>query len=189
MVADTISQSYDLYSKYILDVEKIALLKQHGLKVAGSVPSVIWELFGSVLTGRNSNGVTGADLNGWEVKSAIDGASYEYQYHLNTGEQKLLEDCEVNHLFCSYSDNYEDVTVYALSGKTIAPQYFLKWFPLYKANYDREIPANQRRQRFRRTISYGYVRKNGHLVLEIKQGRLVYRDDYIIPRFNNEDIL
>ncbi|MET2845345.1 hypothetical protein ABXV23_01215 [Vibrio owensii] len=179
-----IDQALSLYLDHIYDINKIQLLRTHGLKVAGSVPSVMWELFGSVLTGRNSIGVTGADLQGWEVKSVKQGGSYEYQYHLNTGAQKLNEDCTINHLFCAYSETYENVVVRAISGEDLRSTFFDVWRPQYVENYNPNIPSNQRRQRFRKSIPYRYVENNGILVLQITNGTLSYRDDEVIARLN-----
>jgi len=120
----SIDKAYELYSRHIYDEDKIRLLMKHSLKIAGSVPSVLWELFGALLTERSGGGTTGADLQGWEVKSAIEGGSYEYQYHLNTGAAKLKEDCEINHLFCTYSKTYKDVVVRAIQGKARTWQLF-----------------------------------------------------------------
>ncbi|USD56356.1 MULTISPECIES: hypothetical protein [Vibrio] len=181
---NNIDRAVALYLEHIYDRNKIELLRSHGLKIAGSVPSVMWELFGSVLTGRNSIGVTGADLQGWEVKSVKQGGSYEYQYHLNTGAQKLDEDCEVNHLFCSYSPTYENVVVRVMTGEDLRSKFFDIWRPQYAANYNSSVPAAQRRQRFRKNIPFGYVENNGILVLEITNGTLTYRNDEVIPRLN-----
>lgn len=178
-----IDEAFQFYQRHILDEEKLGLLKAHNLKVTGSVPSVIWELFGAILTGRSSTGVTGADLSGWEIKSAKIGASYEYQYHLNTGTHKLDEDSQVNHLFCTYSDTYTDVVVRALQGSALA-SYFNQWKPEYQKNYDKSAPNDQRRQRFRRSIPAGFVKTNGKLVLEIRGGALVERNDKIINTLN-----
>lgn len=180
----SIDKAYELYTRHIYDEEKIALLTENNLKTAGSVSSVLWELFGSVLTERSGSGLIGADLLGWEVKSAKEGGSYEYQYHLNTGAAKLKEDCGVNHLFCTYSETYKDVTVRAMRGHDLAEKYFKSWEPDYLKNYDSLVPSSQRRQRFRKNISFGYIEKNGVLVLEIKDGRLIYRDDNVIQEFN-----
>ena len=49
-VAKPIDQAFEVYSKLIHDEERLELLAKHNLKVAGSVPSVVWELFGSLLT-------------------------------------------------------------------------------------------------------------------------------------------
>ncbi|UJS25477.1 hypothetical protein [Thiothrix winogradskyi] len=178
-----IDETFQFYQKHILDAEKISLLKAHNLKVTGSVPSVIWELFGAILTGRSSTGNTGADLSGWEIKSAKMGASYEYQYHLNTGTHKLDEDAQINHLFCAYSETYVDVIVKVMAGKDLA-SYFNQWKPEYLQNYDTSVPSAQRRQRFRRSIPAGFVRTNGILVLEIREGALVERNDTIIDTLN-----
>jgi len=180
----SIDKAFDLYCRYIDDEEKIRLLTENNLKIAGSVPSVMWELFGAVLTERSGEGVTGADLQGWEVKSAKEGGSYEYQYHLNTGAAKLKEDCEVNHLFCTYSETYKDVSVRVMPGKELATRFFKAWEPDYLKNYDASVPDSQRRQRFRKSISFGFVENNGILVFRIENGKLTYRNDGVIPELN-----
>lgn len=179
-----IATAYGFYQKHIYDLEKIELLKKHHLKVAGSVPSVIWELFGALLTGREGAGNKGADLVGWEVKSAKEGGSYEYQYHLNTGLAKLKEDCRVNHLFCKYSETYKDVIVLAVQGDVLAKTYFKKWIPLYESNYDTTQPASQRRQRFRKNVTSGFVDTNGSLILKIEDGALVESKEEVLTSFN-----
>ena len=181
-----IDNAYNFYSKHIYDEEKIQLLRQHNLKIAGSVPSVLWELFGALLTGRSGAGNTGADLVGWEVKSAKNVGSYEYQYHLNTGAQKLKDDCFVNHLFCRYSETYKDVSVRSIGGEKLAETFFRPWMPEYERNYDTSAPAGQRRQRFRKNISSGYVEANGSLILKIQEGIIVERHDDVLDRFNGD---
>jgi len=180
----SIDTAFAFYSRHINDEEKLRLLTEHGLKIAGSVPSVIWELFGSLLTERLGAGTTGADLNGWEVKSAKEGGSFEYQYHLNTGASKLKEDCEVNHLFCTYSETYQDVIVKVMHGKDLEDRFFNAWKSAYASNYDVSVPNSQRRQRFRKSISFGYVEENGTLVMKVENGQLMYRNDSVIPQFN-----
>lgn len=180
----SIDKAFKFYSRHIYDEEKIGLLNKHKLKIAGSVPSVIWELFGAILTERSGAGTTGADLQGWEVKSAKASGSYEYQYHLNTGAAKLKEDCEVNHLFCSYSETYKDVVVRVMHGADLADKYFKAWEPDYIKNYGASVPDSQRRQRFRKSVSFGYVEDEGILVLKIENSKLVYLDDAVIPEYN-----
>lgn len=184
----SIDIAYKFYDRHINDKEKIELLKTHNLKIAGSVPSVLWELFGAILTERTGAGSTGADLQGWEVKSAKKGGAYEYQYHLNTGFSKLKEDCLVNHLFCTYSKTYEDIVVRALTGQNLAEKYFKAWVPEYSKNYDASVPPQHRRQRYRKSIPLGYVEEKGILILKIGAGKLIYRDDSIIPGFNERNI-
>jgi hypothetical protein len=180
----SIDKAYELYTRHIYDEEKIKLLSEYNLKIAGSVPSVLWELLGALLTERSGSGLTGADLLGWEVKSAKVGGSFEYQYHLNTGIAKLREDCEVNHLFCTYSETYKDVAVRVMQGVDLAEKYFKVWEPDYLKNYNISVPVSQRRQRFRKNIPFGYVEKNGILVLKIEDGAITFRDDSVIPRVN-----
>ena len=178
-----IDEAFEVYSKLIHDEERLELLAKHNLKVAGSVPSVVWELFGSLLTGQSGSGAVGADLHGWEVKSAIWKSGYEYQYHLNTGEKKLREDCEVNHLFCSYTKYYKDVLVMALPGSVLARDFFEVWLPLYHQNYSAQ-DKTKRKQRFRKSISHKVILDRGAKVLEIADGKLIFRDDKLIPKMN-----
>ncbi len=179
----SIDTAFNFYSKHIYNQEKMNLLRQHGLPIAGSVPSVSWELFGALLTGRDGTGAIGADLQGWEVKSASGSGSYEYQYHLNTGMVKLTEDCSVNHLFCSYSNEYKNVTVKVIEGSELANKYFKKWIPEYVSNYANKNDA-LRRQRFRKSIPFAFVQLNGTPILEIDNAILTFRDDHQIDRFN-----
>lgn len=169
--------AFAFYQAHINRTDFFNLLKEHNLKTSGSVPSITWELFGSILTGRSGKSGYGADLDGIEVKSAIAGSSFEYQYHLNTGLEKLKEDQIVDHIFCSYSADYQSFQVYHVKGKVASP-LFLKWIPQYLKNYNKAddattVEASERRQRFRKSISYGWVSKNGRLVMEVKDGRLV----------------
>ncbi|MBD8180516.1 hypothetical protein IFU25_02265 [Pantoea agglomerans] len=179
-----LDEAFSFYSRHIYDEEKIYLLRLHNLKVAGHVPSVLWELFGAILTGRHGKGATGADLQGWEVKSSAFRSSYEYQYHLNTGEAKLLEDCEVNHLFCSYSIDYRDLIVKAIHGSELKTPFFEAWLPEYRANYDRTAVSAARRQRFRKAIPYGFVQMYGRTILEVKAGEIYSRNDILLEEFN-----
>ncbi|HAT2537227.1 TPA: hypothetical protein R6W46_001241 [Citrobacter freundii] len=181
---NTLDEAFAFYASHIYDEEKINLLRSHNLKVAGHVPSVLWELFGSILTGRHGNGITGADLQGWEVKSSTLRSSFEYQYHLNTGEAKLLEDCEVNHLFCSYSTDYRDLIVKAIPGEELKETFFEAWLPEYRANYDRTVGSTSRRQRFRKAIPYGFVQVHGRTILEVKAGEIYSRNDSLLEEFN-----
>ena len=169
--------AFDFYQTHINRSDFFTLLKEHNLKTSGSVPSITWELFGSILTGKKGKGGYGADLEGIEIKSAIAGNSFEYQYHLNTGLDKLKEDQVVDHFFCSYSADYQSFQVYFAEGKSLS-QYFSNWIPQYLKNYNKtenatSVEANERRQRFRRSIPFGWVSKNAQLVMEVKDGKLV----------------
>lgn len=145
--------------------------------LSGSIPSIAWELFGSVLTGKRGSSGYGADLEGVEIKSAIAGSSFEYQYHLNTGLKKLKEDQSVDHFFCAYSPDYQSFQIFFADGRLLAP-FFNKWIPEYNKNYNKaegagSLDASVRRQRFRRSIPFGWVSKNGRLVMQVTEGRLV----------------
>ena len=169
--------AYDFYQEHINRSDFFSLLKKHNLKTRGSVPSITWELFGSILTGRKGKSGYGADLERIEIKSAIAGSSFEYQYHLNTGLDKLKEDQIVDHFFCSYSADYQSFQVYFANGKLVSP-FFCNWIPQYLKNYNKtedatSVEVSERRQRFRRSIPFGWVSKNACLVMEVKEGNLV----------------
>ncbi|MEC4818257.1 MAG: hypothetical protein SAK29_34040 [Scytonema sp. PMC 1069.18] len=119
-----ILEAYEFYRKFIYNEELINLLREYNIRIPGSISPQLWELFGAILTGDKGTGTYGADLSNYEVKSSIDGNSFEYQYHLRTGRDKLLKDMTVDHLFVSYSRDYRNVTVRQLGGN-----FHLRNFP------------------------------------------------------------
>lgn len=183
MSDSNIQKAFKFYIEHIYKVELFKMLEQHNLKVPGCTPSVLWELFGAILTGAKGTGNTGADLNGWEVKSSTMKSSFEYQYHLNTGLEKLNEDCVVNHLFCSYTQDYSRVEVRAMCGPDLAPKFFNNWREGYTENYDSNAASGKRRQRYRKAISFGHVAKNGTLILVIEDGKIVFQDGQSLDTF------
>lgn len=169
--------AFEFYQTHINRSDFFLLLKERNLKTSGSIPSITWELFGSILTGQKGKGGYGADLEGIEIKSAIAGSSFEYQYHLNTGLEKLKEDQIVDHFFCSYSADYQSFQVYFADGKSLT-QFFSKWIPEYLKNYNKSegatsSEASERRQRFRRSIPFGWVSKYGRLVMVVENAKLI----------------
>jgi hypothetical protein len=163
-----VRQAHNFYKKFIYNEEKQALLKKHGLRVSGSVPSVDWELFGAILTGDDAKMGYGADLEHHEIKSAGDKGSFEYQYHLKGGVSKLIDDMKVRHVFISYSPDYKDLKVRIVDGSALKEK-FKGWMPKLKANYK----GPNRLQRFRRSISYGTVLRLGEVIMEIRQSEIV----------------
>lgn len=124
-----------------------------------------WEVFASMLVkdlGRKFG--AGIDLANYEVKSAKQGASYEYQYHKNTGLDKLAKDAKVGHLFFEYLDNLKEVHLRYLHGSTLAV-FFQKW----KDEYPDPYP-----QRYRKNVPYGFVRDNGTLLMTLVDGEVVF---------------
>lgn len=98
------------------------------------------------------------------TKSAKRGGSYEYQYHKNTGLEKLAKDMEVGHLFFDYHDNLKEVDLRYLHGSQLA-EYFGKWRNEYPDPYP---------QRYRKNIPYGFVKQNGTLLMTLKNGEVVF---------------
>jgi hypothetical protein len=124
-----------------------------------------WEVFASMLVkdlGRKFG--AGIDLANYEVKSAKRLASYEYQYHKNTGREKLSRDMEVGHLFFDYFDNLREVDLRYLHGSTLK-EFFGKWLSEYPEPYG---------QRYRKNIPYGFVKKNGMLLMTLKDGEVIF---------------
>jgi len=164
-----VSDAFDYYTQHIHRQERFKLLKEHNFPITGSVHPVDWELFGSILTGDTSKHGYGSDLSRYEVKSAVDRASFEYQYHLLSGQEKLEEDMRVDHIFISYSTDYSKVVVRVVLGEVLAPT-FRQWKTGLEENYKE---AN-RRQRFRKSIAFGVVARIGTIVMAIESQCLVF---------------
>ena len=163
-----IQEAYDFYRKFIYNTEHQQILRDHDFSIPGSVAPVNCEVFASILTGDNGKLGYGSDLNHFEVKSAISNSGFEYQYHLNGGKTKLLDDMVVDHIFVSYSKDYSNIVVRIVPGSELK-EIFESWMPGLIANYEGENP----RQRYRKGFPFGLVKSRGRIILETIEGRLV----------------
>lgn len=95
--------AYNFYKRFILDYsqEKETIYEQYGFTLQGSVGSKDWEVFAAILMGDRASPGNGADLENYEVKSALIGNSFEYQYHRNRGLEKLQDERAVDQFICS----------------------------------------------------------------------------------------
>ena len=142
-----------------LNPKVIKTYKQYGFSINGLVSSNDWEVFAAILFDETKKN-KGSDLQNYEVKSARDGESFEYQYHKNSGFDKIDEDKNVKHLFISYDRDYKNISVRIIEGKQLS-QKFDSWREGLRENYDKG------RQRYRKNISYGFVKKEARLLFEI----------------------
>lgn len=132
--------------------------------VAAAMPSD-WEVFASMLVRDVGHKLaSGIDLSNNEVKSAVSGGSYEYQYHRNTGRQKLAHDTRVGHLFFDHANNLRDVNLRYVHGSEMK-EFFEKWLAEFPDPY---------RQRYRRSIPFQWVKANGILLMTLKDGEVTY---------------
>jgi hypothetical protein len=144
---------------------KLRLYRARGVHSAGKALSSDWEVFASILVKDVGTKLTrGADLSGFEVKSAEDGGSYEYQYHKNTGKEKLRHDLSVGHLFFDHGDNLQKVDLRYASGKSLS-SFFTMWLKEYPDPY---------LQRYRRSVPFGWVKENGLLLMSLRDGEIEY---------------
>jgi hypothetical protein len=165
-----VQEAYSFYSTYILNYSrnKASVYEQYGFSLQGSVGSKDWEVFAAILLNDRARKGDGADLENYEVKSATIGSSFEYQYHRNRGLNKLTDDRNVDHVFVARSETYTSVEVWFVERTKMVPT-FDRWLPELQQNYE-----TAGRQRFRRSVTYGFVRSQGTRILEISGGELRY---------------
>ena len=152
---------------------KLRLYGARKIPLGSVAMSSDWEVFASMLVndlGRKLG--AGVDLSNYEVKSAKRKSSYEYQYHKETGRDKLIRDMEVGHLFFDYHDNLNEVDLRFISGPQLRDKYFKKWLESYPDPYP---------QRYRKNVPYAFVKENGTLLMTIKDGEVIY------PGMQNEE--
>ena len=130
-----------------------------------------WEVFAWILLkSMGSTSRSGPDLGEYEVKSAVDGGSFEYQYHRPSWEAKLAADRRAGHVFIWHRNELSHVEVWFCEGSDLQEQ-FDKW----KAS----IPyADHRQQSFRKNVSASWVKENATPLLCIVHGEAV--DDWPI---------
>lgn len=160
-------EAYEFYRKYIYNEELINLLREYNIRIPGSISPQLWELFGAILTGDRGTGNYGADLTNYEVKSSTEGNSFEYQYHLRTGQNKLLKDMTIDHVFVSYSRDYRNITVRQLTGDFVS-EIFQSWLPGLEERYG----SQESNRRYRKSISYKTVITSGQVVMSVQNGML-----------------
>jgi len=124
-----------------------------------------WEVFASILVGdQGTKSQSGIDLLGYEVKSAKQRSSVEYQYHRDSWEEKLQRDGEVGHLFFSHADNLKIVDLYYADDRTLTPLYFNQWKD--ESPYHSDDPP----LRYRKNVPFGWVRENGNVLMKLRDG-------------------
>ncbi|MBF2005481.1 MAG: hypothetical protein IGS49_08435 [Chlorogloeopsis fritschii C42_A2020_084] len=165
-----VQEAYSFYRTYILEYsrDKAEIYGRYGFSLQGSVGSKDWEVFAAILLNDRARRGDGADLENYEVKSAIIGGSFEYQYHRNRGINKLTDDRDVDHIFVARSETYISVEVWLVERTKMLPTFY-RWLPELLQNYE-----TVERQRFRRSVTYGFVRSQGVRLLEISDGELTY---------------
>ena len=126
-----------------------------------------WEVFTSILL--RQQGVAsreGPDLGDTEVKSAVDGNSFEYQYHRKSWQEKLEADRRSGHAFVWYGDDLRTVEVWYCDGERMS-SHFAAW----QAEKPYSEPGQQR---FRKQVSAGWVREHATLLLHVLDGEAEY---------------
>ena len=148
---------------------KARLYRDRGI-LARVAMSEDWEVFASILvrdTGTST--VAGLDLEGYEVKSAKETGSFEYQYHKNSWKGKLESDRTAGHIYISHRDELRHVDVRYCDGSRLS-EFFDHW--------ESENPYSRpNEQRFRRSVPYGWVKENAKLILRIEDGEPTFQQD------------
>jgi hypothetical protein len=163
-----VQDAYSFYKTYILDYsrDKSEIYERYGFSLQGSIGSKDWEVFAAILLDDRARQGDGADLVNYEVKSAVIGGSFEYQYHRNRGLDKLADDRSVDHIFIARSEDYTTLEIWLIDRTQMTP-IFDKWLPELQQNYE-----TAERQRFRRSVTHGFVRTHGLQLLTIIDGAL-----------------
>jgi hypothetical protein len=145
---------------------KLRLYEARGVRSVGKAQPSDWEVFASILVKDLGTKLgKGVDLSGHEVKSAENSGAYEYQYHKKSGKQKLLDDMQKGHLFFDHSDNLRIVDLRYASGKQLS-KFFEPWL--------KQLPDPYEGQRFRRSVTFSWVRDNGTLLMSLRNGEVEF---------------
>lgn len=144
---------------------KLRLYGARNVRSVGAAMTSDWEVFASMLVGDLGRKLAGGiDLSNYEVKSTHEGGGYEYQYHKITGKKKLATDMKAGHLFFDHADNLRKVDLRYAHGSQMK-EFFNKWLRAYPDPY---------RQRYRKSIPFQWVKKNGALLMTLVDGEVTY---------------
>jgi hypothetical protein len=155
---------------------KLRLYKDRNVRHPGAAMSSDWEVFASILVKDVGKKLAaGVDLSEHEVKSGFAGASYEYQYHKNTGKKKLRRDAQVGHLFFDHRENLRHVDLRYAHGSDLK-EFFKQWLTEYPDPYP---------QRYRKNIPFQWVKKNGVLLMTLTDGEVTFPETVPDPKRKN----
>jgi hypothetical protein len=144
---------------------KLRLYAARNVRSPAAAMSSDWEVFASILVrDLGKKLAAGIDLSGYEVKSATDGGSYEYQYHKLGGKLKLARDMEVGHLFFDHRNYLRQVDLRYAHGSSMK-QFFRSWLKNYPDPYG---------QRYRKSIPFQWVKNNGVLLMTLIDGEVTF---------------
>lgn len=144
---------------------KLRLYRARAVRSVAKALSSDWEVFASILVKDVGTKLgKGIDLSRHEVKSAENGGSYEYQYHKNTGKDKLHEDMRTGHLFFDHRNNLHEVDLRYVSGQQLSI-FFQDWLNNYPDPYP---------QRYRKSIPFAWIKENGVLLMKLRDGEVEY---------------
>jgi len=167
--------AHEFYYKHIYEDNRDleVLCERYNFKTRGPY-NWKWELFSALLTGdKAKNADMGADLINYEVKSAKDTSSFEYQYHPESWNTKLEEDKRVTHLFISYTPKYADIVVRIVPGEKLS-NFFQEWGPELTTFWVNESAEKISNKRFRKNIPYTTVCDKGRVICVINATKLIY---------------
>lgn len=167
-----VSKALNFYQNHILKADKdlSPLLETYHFK--NRIPAWKWELFAAILVGDTAKNSGYSDLINYEVKSVQVGNSFEYLYYRKSWKNKLDKEVKIKHVYISYYPGYRDLDVRLISGAKIA-HIFKSWIPELKQMYGgKKITKSPR---FRKSISFGAAKEFGEIILEIRNGALLYR--------------
>lgn len=146
---------------------KLRLYQARNIRAAGGTTMASdWEVFASILVDDLGQKLAaGVDLSNFEVKSAVAGGSFEYQYHKDSGLKKLAHDMRVGHLFFEHENNLRNVNLWFAHGSQMKAPFFKKWRDEYPDPYP---------QRYRKNIPYGWVKANATLLMTLTDGEVTH---------------
>ena len=152
---------------------KLRLYAARSVRPAGTAMSSDWEVFASILVkDLGQKLAAGIDLSQNEVKSATAGASYEYQYHKNTGKQKLTHEHQSRSPVLERANNLRSVDLRWAHGSQLRKEFFEKWLKEYPDPYP---------QRYRKSVPFNWVKKNGMLLMTLTDGEVTYPASAKLP--------
>lgn len=164
--APNLIKAEEFYRRHLFEDNKSLepVLRRYNFK--SQIPPWKFEVFAAIVVGDIGSGKgTGADLSNHEVKSALNGCNFEYQYHRKSWKEKLYAECKVDHIFISYEPGVANLDMRVVAGKDLA-SYFLGW----ESEIERTYKDNQPNSRFRKTIQFKTVVELGNTILQIRDG-------------------
>lgn len=165
--------AHSWYCDIYINFQKRKLVyEQRNFDTVGIIFYKDWEILGSLLVDEHAKRGVHSDTDKVEIKSAVMGSGFEYQYCRESGLEKHDHDMSIDHLMISYSKDYRTI-----EGRLLLQEDAQSMINPWRDKIIKCYKIAQPKLRCRCSLTYKKIVNRGKLVFHIVNGELQHRPE------------